>query len=186
MSKRAGSRDLTQPIVAAVVVIATVVAALYWFVIRDDESSGASGPRGDQTFQVEQVPFTFKYPGNFALAPIPEGFVWIAGVGPYDILDVKRIANKEQSLKATRDEIRSSLAVRPDLTIIGDGTDTVGLTKVVRFSVDTAVSGQKLRSNLYYFSMGGASWQLECQSTEAGRAEIDAACSKMRDSFSVR
>lgn len=173
---------------AGLVVLATVIAALYWLVIKDDDSDAkkSGAPRGDQTFSVDRVPFTFKFPGNFALAPTPEGFVWIAGVGPYDILDVKRLANKERSLKAARSETQASLEVRPDLTIRGDGTETAGLTKMVRFSVDTTVADQKLRSDLYYFSLGGASWQLECQSTDKGRAEIDAACSKMLDTFSAR
>jgi hypothetical protein len=188
VNRRSDNRPNTVLLVAGAVVLVIVAALIYWFAIRDDGSKTASStqtPRGDQTFVVPRVPFTFKYPGNFALAPTPSGFLWIAGVGPYDILDVKRLANSERSLKAARSETQAALQVRPGLTILGDGTETLGATKAVRFTVNTVVNGQTLRSTLYYFSLHRASWQVECQSTTKGQAAIEAACAKMADTFSA-
>lgn len=192
MNRRIDSSDNNAPVVATIagiVVLATILALVYVFVIRDDKddkgSTSSNQVRTEQTFTADRVPFTFQYPGNFAPAPTPEGFIWIAGIGKFDVIDVKRLANKERSIAETRTEIRQTLEARPGLTIRGDGTETLDDLKAVRFTVDSAVDGQALRSTLYYFSIGGASFQVECQSTVAGRDEIDAACAKMVNTFSA-
>lgn len=169
---------------------ALVVGLVYWFVIRDDEKDDASTttpPANTATFKTfsrPDVPFTFQYPANFAENEGPAGFVWIAGVGPYDILNVKRIANEPRPVDRLRKDSRDSLSARPDLKILGEGTDTRDGVNMVRFDVETIVDGKTLRSALYYFTAAQVTWQFECGS-ESERAVIDAACAQALGTFAL-
>ncbi len=164
-----------------------ILGVVYWFGIRDDsdeERSASAKQPTVQTFSEEGVPFTFEYPANFAESEGPAGFVWIAGVGPYDILDVKRIANVPRSIGRLKSSNREALSARPDVKIVGEGTDKRAGVDMVRFEVTSMVDGLELRSQLYYFSLGGVTWQFECES-QAKRAEIDAACTQALSTFAV-
>jgi hypothetical protein len=188
VDRQIDQRDRTTTAIAVVVALATIAVLVYWFVVRDpnrSELSASQTPSGDKTFQTDGVPFTFHFPSNFALAPTPAGFLWIAGIGPYDFLDVKRLTDTMRSVDTTRSATRVILEGRPGLTISDEATVTLGAATAVRFRVDATVGGQSLRSALYYFSLDGASWQLECQSTDTGRVAIAAACSKMERTFSA-
>ena len=185
--------DRRLTIVVAVVVVAVLAGLFYVFVIRDHNKSNGSPSAVNTsipgTFNYTNVPFTFSYPGNFALVnPPPTGFLWIGGIGPYDIIDVKRLSNSERSLDATRNAVKQSLQVQPNVKITGSGTDRIGSSsfEVVRFNVDSSVAGQTLHSKLYYFSHGGASWQLECQATAAGTAQMTSACNLALSSFQTK
>lgn len=169
-----------------VVVVALVVGLVYWFAIREDEKEPGpdSPPTTAKTFARDGIPFTFEYPANFAENTGPEGFVWIAGVGPFDMLNVKRIANEPRTADRLRKDTRTSLSVRPDLKILGEGTDTRDGVTMVRFDVETIVDGKTLRSQLYYFTAAQVTWQFECES-ESQRAVIDAACVQALGTFAL-
>ena len=187
--RRSTGRGTTQIVIVGVVLLVLVAGAVYWFAIRDDDDpdkkgTSSNGPVAAKTFTTPGVPFTFKYPGNFQETSGPQGFIWIAGVGPYDILDVKRIANEPRPLGRLRTSSRQALSGRPDLKIIKEGLDQRAGVDLVRFDVETTVNGLTLRSELYYFSLGGVTWQFECES-QAHRDVIDAACSQALSSFTV-
>lgn len=190
VNQRKSSGASTGTYVAVVVVVfALVLGLVYWFVIRDDEKdTGTKNPSttvtAPKTFARDGIPFTFEYPANFAENTGPEGFIWIAGVGPFDMLNVKRIANEPRSVDRLRKDTRDSLSVRPDLKILGEGTDTRDGVTMVRFDVETTVDGKTLRSQLYYFTAAQVTWQFECES-EAQRAVIDAACVQALGSFAL-
>jgi len=188
VNQRRSSGPNTGGYVAAVVVVfALVLGLVYWFAIRDDEKDPATPPTNTttpKTFTRPDVPFTFEYPANFAENEGPAGFVWIAGVGPYDMLNVKRIANEPRSVDRLRKDSREALSVRPDLTIVGEGTDTRAGVTMVRFDVDTIVEGKTLHSQLYYFTAAKVTWQFECES-ESQRAVIDAACAQALGTFAL-
>lgn len=170
--------------IAAVVALLVIVAGVYLFVIRDDDKKNEGGALGPQTLAVDGVPFSFTFPGNFATKnPPPAGFVWMSGIGPYDVIDIKRLENSERSLAQTKTSVKQILNGQPQLKIVGEGTETYGGIKMLRLVVDTQITGDTLRSQLFYFSHGGASWQFECQSTAGGRTSIDAACSQALGSF---
>lgn len=162
-----------------VVVVAIVAAALYWFVIRDDKKSDGnkgSGTPSAQTYTAPGRSFSFKYPGDFAQsAPPDDGTVWIAGVGPYDILRVKRLANKPTSPERLQATLGKTLGVVPGSEIVAQGKEQRAGRDVVTFTVTSTVDGKDLRSRLYYFSANGVTWQFECES-HAKAAEIDKAC----------
>ncbi len=177
--------------VVVLVVVALVAAAVYWFVIRDDDSAdgddGSSQTLKPQTFSMDDVPFTFEYPGNFAEAePSAAGIVWVAGVSPVDILNVKRIANESSSLSQIKQSVTDTLSRRSEIEVTGVGTEQTGDIKMLRFTANSTASGQQLRSQLYYFPMGDAVWQLECQSRDTARAEIAGACAGMLETLTER
>lgn len=184
-----GRRSKGPVIVAVVVVLALIAAAAYWFAIRDD-SDGKTNESRDlptQTFAVDGVPFTFQYPGNFAEAePSSPGILWVAGVSPVDLIDVKRILSRSQTVPEIRRTVTDSLNKRSDVKVTGVGTERFGDLRMLRFTADSTASGTELRSQLYYFSMSDAVWQLECQSQASARAEIDAACAGMLNSLAER
>lgn len=173
---------------AVFTVLVFVAGAVYFFAIRDDDKAGDENTTlSPQTFNYTNVPFTFVFPGNFAnVDPPPQGFLWMSGIGPYDIIDVKRLSNDERSVAEARASVKNSLQARPGLRITGEGTETFDNVRMARFAVDTDVEGQTLKSTLYYFSLGGSSWQLECQSTAANRAAMDAACVQAMSTFDAK
>lgn len=176
-------------VAAAIVVIALVVGLVYWFVIRDDEgdpkaTAVTAPPATAQTFELEGVPFTFQYPANFAKVQAPEGFLWIAGISPVDILDLRRIDSQEFSARSLPGLMSTRLKAQEGITIVGSGQDKVAGLDVATFTVDSGTT-TPLRSKLVYFSTGGSTWQLECQSQESNRAEIEIACAQALSTFSL-
>lgn len=179
------------PIVGAVIVVLLIGAAAFWFVNRDDDKNDEPGdkasntPLAEQTFAVSGVPFTFVYPGNFAPAEAPQDIIWVAGISPVDIIDVKRISDKEIGPVKLKSLVRSTLEDTAGVTISAEGTAKAGTTDLVTFVVDNTASGTPLRSDLYYFVADGSTWQFECQSQADNRATIDSACSRAIDTLSI-
>lgn len=190
MDHGAPRRNLV-PIIGAVVGLLVIGLVAFWFVNRDDDNDAEPGdkasntPLTEQTFEVSGVPFTFQYPGNFAPAEAPEDIIWVAGISPVDIIDVKRISDKEIGPVKLKSLVRSTLEDSAGVTISAQGTAKAGTTDLVTFVVDNAASGTSLRSDLYYFVADGSTWQLECQSQADNRATIDSACSRAIDTLSV-
>lgn len=190
MNQRKTSGPVTGTRVAAVlVVVALVIGLVYWFALRDDDSAGdgdaaPTAPATPKTFTAPGNSFTFQYPATFAETEGAEarGYVWIAGVGPYDFLNVKRIENQPTAPARLADKIRKSLAGDSGVTITGEGTDQRAGVDMVTFDVASKVNDLELRSTLYYFSTNGVTWQLECGS-QAQRAIVDTACARALATF---
>lgn len=186
-------RSVRSPIVlgSIAVVVLLIAAAVYWFAIRDDNDGGTtakpggSGTSSAQTFQVTGVPFTFQYPGTFAQAAAQSGFVWIAGISPVDILDLKRVDKRAYSVQGLTTVFGSRLSTQPGVKVVGSGKDEMGGLKTVTYTVDSGTS-PRLRSKLVYFSTAGATWQLECQSQAQNRAAIDVGCAQALATFTTR
>lgn len=179
------------PVVAALVVLVLVGVGVFWFLSRDDDTKddasdkASNTPLAEQTFEVSGVPFTFAYPGNFAPAEAPQDIIWVAGISPVDIIDVKRISDKEIGPVKLKSLVRSTLEDTAGVTISAEGTAKAGTTDLVTFVVDNTASGTPLRSDLYYFVADGSTWQFECQSQADNRATIDSACSRAIDTLNV-
>lgn len=164
-----------------------LAAALYWFVIRDDSNdSQGNGPNSlpAQTYVAPGQSFSFEYPGNFSVksGTEAEGFVWIAGIGVYDVLNVKRIANVPTPVARIKAQARLALSHTPDVTILGEGTEKHDGISMVRFDLDSKVDQLTLHSQIFQFSANKVTWQLECES-QAHRADIDAACARALATF---
>jgi hypothetical protein len=174
------------------VVLVVVAAGVYWFGIRGDEdnpkakstSNPTSTPLAAQKFQMSGVPFTFEYPGTFAKGKAATGFIWIAGISPVDIIDIRRVADREYSASGLDTAMGETLRRQKGVTITGRGTDTLDGVKVVTYSV---VSGTTtpLSSKLIFLSREGSTWQIECQSQATNKAVIESACAQVQATFKV-
>lgn len=172
-------------VAAAVVALVLVAGAVFWFVVRhsDDASRTPSTTRPStsseaQVFELPGVPFTFRYPGNFAQGKAAAGFIWIAGISPVDIIDIRRVADREYAADGLGRVMRKTLESQDGVTIIGNGTEVVGGQQVVTYSVQSGTT-TPLESKLIYFSRDGSTWQLECQSQAANRVAIATACTQV-------
>ncbi|MCX6396493.1 MAG: hypothetical protein NTV23_08410 [Propionibacteriales bacterium] len=190
MNQRKSTGPVTGQLVAAlVVVLVLVVGLVYFFVLRDDDEkdngTSSTGSLTAKTFDLPGIPFTFEYPGNFALNDGPQGYVWIGGIGPYDMINVKRLANQPNPVARLKKSSREALTKVPGLTITSEGTESRGGIELVKFVADTILGDKTLHSQFFYFVAGQVTWQLECESN-AERAAIDAACARALDTFAVR
>jgi hypothetical protein len=189
VNRRVQTTDRRTPVIIGVVVVALLAAALYWFVIRDDSSDKSTkkttGPLTAQTFTAPGSSFSFKYPGTFAQSTPPaDGTVWIAGVGPYDLLRVKRLANKPTAPGRLESTLSRTLGAAPGSQIVDHGRETRADREVVTYKVTSTIQGKALTSRLYFFSANGVTWQFECES-QSHAAEIDAACDQALGSLNA-
>ncbi len=188
MNQRRSSGPNTGTYVAAVVVVfALVLGLVYWFVIRDDED-GTTNPGAStsepKTFTSPASLFTFQYPETFVEIDSAEdrGYVWLAGIGPYDFLNVKRLKNEPTSLGRLKEEGRT--AFKDGFTILGEGKETRDGVEMVTFTVESKVGELTVRSQLYLFSIGGVTWQIECES-QAKATEVGTACAQALTTFTA-
>lgn len=156
----------------------------------DDGADGATTAAADvppRVLRADDVPFTFRYPGDFRAVPRaqrPPGFRAIVGMDRLNFLDVRLTSREELSDERIEREVRRAL---------GDGVTTESVAReerrglrTVRFVVTSNAGGQALRSQLTFFRAGGRTWELGCQSTEAGRSRIEAACTEALSTLQVR
>ncbi|MCW2857698.1 MAG: hypothetical protein JWR52_3313 [Marmoricola sp.] len=172
--------------VAAVVVLIVVVASVYWFAIRDSGNDKKVTTNAEQTFTAPGRSFSFKYPGSFVQKTGigAKGYIWIAGVGAYDLLDVKRLDNKPTSAARIETSVRQTLAAQIGTVIVSEGTDQRGGIPMVTFQVQSTINGLPLHSKLIYFTANAVTWQLECESQSQGPT-IDAACARALATFTA-
>lgn len=172
---------------AAVLVVALVGGAIYWFGIRDTSSKPKAVKTTtptSQTFRVTGVPFTFSYPNTFAQAATPTGFIWIAGISPVDILDLRRVDTRPYSTQGLTTVMGDKLKAQKGVKIVGTSTEEVGGLQAVTYTV-TSGTTTPLQSKLVFFSTGGATWQFECQSQSKNRAAIDLGCAQALATFTL-
>lgn len=160
-----------------------MVAVVVYFVGfrgKDDKPSTAkpTAQPTAQTLHVPGVPFTFEYPTNFATAPLPPGVLWLAGVSPSDLIDVRRVAGQAYGPEALSKSMRRALEKQKTLTIQAQEAGKVAGKDMVKFTVVSGSGATELQSQLIFFSTPGATWQLECQSQPSGRDYINNACAR--------
>lgn len=185
-----------------VVVAALIVAIALLFVGGGDDDKDDAAPQTTQTGEtpgdtnsteslppqqlaVEDVPFTFEYPGEFAPATtLPSGYLAILGIDPINFIDVRRTAEEEFTDEQLTDVIGAALDT--DTTdVLGTSTRTLGGLTVVSFDVTDGSGAEPTTSRLNFFRAGGQTWELGCQWNAAGEATIDAACDRMLETLTV-
>lgn len=158
----------------------------YWLLNRDQAPEVEVQDGLVNRFAMDGVPFTFLYPDRFAITDPPAGTRWIAGIGPSDAIDVRRIRPDAPAIDQVERIIRSSLKKLPAVSIVANERITVGGIPGVVFVIDSATQSQILRSRLVYFTAGGATWQIGCQAQQSAQIEIDAACGQVLGSLAFR
>ncbi|RNL77269.1 hypothetical protein [Nocardioides marmorisolisilvae] len=173
------------PIVLLTIVGLVLAAAVYWFVIRDDskDTKGKDGAVATKTFTAPGNSFSFKYPAGFAeKTDESKGYVFIGSLGAYDLLNVKRTANKPTGIARLKVSVPKSWSKIAGTTILSQGTDRRDGIDMVTIRVQSTLNGLPLTSDLYYFSANGVTWTLECESQNQ-TAAINAACQQALATF---
>ena len=149
-----------------------------------------SSDSGDETQKVSspKIPFTFELPKEFKKTPVTPGSsqgappIVAYGLDKLNLIDVRQSATKELSLDSVSAQIKTSLAQLGFANEQGK-REKHGDTEMVVFSVDNKVSGTKTTSTLYFFTGGGGTWEIECQSTPPKADQVSEACTTAVDSL---
>ena len=137
------------------------------------------------TFELAEVPFTFDYPGSFAAADtLPTGYLAILGIDPINFIDVRLTADEELTDDDIVDEIGAALET--DTTdVLGQSTRTVDGVVIISFEVADHSAEETTNSRLHFVRAGGRTWELGCQSNDAGADVIDDACDQVLETFAL-
>lgn len=155
---------------------------------------GGGGGDSGKTFEAPDVAFKFQYPAAFTQQNEDDGKV-IAQVLPEpgdtaNSIKVRKTSDQELQLGPFVDEIHRKF--ERQLGKVNKRTERHSDIEmhVLSFRAPTTLrqGGQSKRvtvsSASYIFTGGDKTWQLECLSTEAHRAQIDAACRQALESIS--
>ena len=155
---------------------------------------GGGGGDSGKTFEAPDVAFKFQYPAAFTQQNEDDGKV-LAAVLPEpgdtaNAIKVRKTSDQELVLGPFVDEIHRKF--ERQLGKVNKRTETHSDIEmhVLSFRAPTTLrqGGQSKRvtvsSASYIFTGGDKTWQLECLSTEAHRAQIDAACRQALESIS--
>jgi hypothetical protein len=155
---------------------------------------GGGGGDSAKTFEAPDVAFSFKYPASLTQQNEDDGKV-LAQVLPEpgdtaNAIKVRKTSDRELQLGPFVDEIHRKFVRQ--LGRVDKRTERHSDIEmhVLSFRTPTTLreGGQSKKvtvsSASYIFTGGDKTWQLECLSTEAHRAQIDAACRQAIDSIS--
>lgn len=161
-------------------------AGAYWLLNRDGTSEGEVQDGLVDRFVLDGVPFTFLYPDNFATTEPPPGTLWIAGIGPSDAIDVRRVLTTAPGVAELERTVRRNLAKLSTVDILDSARIEVAEQQGVAFVIDSTAGEEPLRSRLVYFTAGGATWQIGCQAQASAQVEVGAACDQVFRTLAIR
>jgi hypothetical protein len=149
---------------------------------------GSSDSGSDtQTISNAKIPFTFEVPKDFKKTPVSPGSsqgappIVAYSLDKLNLIDVRQSATKQLPLDSVATQITKSLAQLGFASEQGK-REKHGDTDMVVFSVDNKVGGTKTNSTLYFFTGGGGTWEIECQSTPPKADQVTKACTTAVDS----
>lgn len=161
-------------------------AGAYWLLNRDETPEGEVQDGLVDRFGLEGVPFTFLYPDNFATAEPPPGTLWIAGIGPSDAIDVRRVLTTAPDVAELERIVRRNLTKLSTVDIVDSARILVADQPGVAFVIDSTTGEEALRSRLVYFTADGATWQIGCQAEASAQVEVGAACDQVIGTLAIR
>jgi hypothetical protein len=163
----------------AIALLLAAAAVVYVVLLRDDsDDSPEAGATRVSAFAQEGIPFTFTYPVRFAPGTPSAQILWVAGISPVDIIDVRRVGQREYSAQGAASVYGTTLRSQAGVTVVDEKVERAD-GRDAKVYVITTSAATPLRSQLFYVAAGGSEWQLECQSQQTNRAELDAACRQM-------
>ncbi len=128
-----------------------------------------------------RIPFTFEVPEDYKRVPVRPGSsqgtppILAVGADRLNVIDVRQSAPREVPLDRVARQVAASLDQLGFSNAEAKRESHAG-RDMLRFDVDNRVRGTATRSRLYFFTGGGKTWELECQSAEDGRGELEDAC----------
>ncbi len=161
-------------------------AGAYWLLNRDKTSADEVQDGLVDRFALDGVPFTFLYPDEFATTDPQPGTLWIAGIGPSDAIDVRRVLTSAPEVADLERIVRKNLTALPDVEILDSARIEVAEQQGVAFVIDSTAGEATLRSRLVYFTAEGATWQIGCQAQESAQVQVGAACDQVIGTLALR
>ena len=152
---------------------------------------GACGSDGgDDTRKVSnaRIPFTFELPKDFKEKSLRQGTsqgsppIVAYGIDELNLIDVRQSARAALPLETVDRQLKTSLSQLGFANEQSTREKHNGIEMIV-FDVNSRVSGKPTRSKLYFFTGGGGTWEIECQSSGGGADEVDGACKTALDSI---
>jgi hypothetical protein len=170
------------PVTRRFVAIALCLAATLGVLACGSDDGGDTQKVSDS-----QIPFTFELPKDFQKKGVQPGSsqgappIVAYGIDKLNLVDVRKSASRELPLDSVDKQVKASLGQ------LGFANEQSKREKhsdidMVVFDIDNKVSGQQTNSKLYFFSGGGGTWELECQSSGDKADELNNACTKALDS----
>jgi hypothetical protein len=162
---------------AAPVLLACLVLALALAACGGGDDASPPGTR----VEPKRVPFTFIVPDDFRNRKVRPRFsrgakpLAVYALDPWNLVDVRKSAPRALPLDEVASQIEGSLEELgfPDAKA---KRESHGGRDFVVFTVSNNVSGRPTTSKVSFFSGGGGTWEIECQSTKERADRVDEAC----------
>ncbi len=151
----------------------------------------AAGGEDTTTVSDPAIPFTFEVPKDFRKGKLKpdtikgEPPLLVYKLDPLNLLDVRKSAGRELAREDVERGVASSLARLGFPGRRGEREEHNGID-MARFEVANVVGPDRVSSRLYFFTAGGATWELECQSSGERAAELLEACETTVDSVELK
>jgi len=151
------------------------------------------GSGGEDTITVSDraIPFTFDVPKGLRKATVrPESTkgeppLLVYKLDRLNLVDVRKSADRELPRDDIERQVAGSLGRLGFPGRRGEREEHNGI-EIARFEVSNTISGARATSRLYFFAGGGATWELECQSSGGRAPELLKACATAVDSVEFK
>ena len=157
--------------------------------------AGCGGDEGPKTFDRDEFPFTFEYPGDFELTEEVEFDQSLGAASDEDLalaidednlIVLQRITLNlevtEKNLPVAKEELDGLLAQLDPAAPQGTTGETAGFPSLEYepVAIDDPAEGE---SQLLVLFDGDQEYVLNCQSTPDEREQVDEACAEMRETL---
>ena len=154
---------------------------------------GGSVSVGDTTKTLDQadVGFTFDYPDSFSVKKVDvantQGKVRaLVGLDDNNLIAVRQFATREANSPAMLKASTVSFATQNGVPASAVSLRTRSGIDMATFKTATTVDGTNTANEEWVFPIGGATWQLECQSTPDQGDAVRKACDMALDSIKAK
>jgi hypothetical protein len=168
--------------------IATVAVCVAVLLAGCEASVSTGGDDGPKTLKKPDIGFTFEYQSPFREQKVDaantQGTVLaLLGIDDNNLIAVRRLAPKETGDAAELKAATVSFATQNGVPASAVKMSRRSGIDVASFETATTVDGTNTANAEYVFPAGGATWQLECQSTPDHATDVRKACDAALDSI---
>lgn len=164
------------------------IAVLAALTVAGCEASVSTGD--DKTLDKADIAFTFDYPGDWSEKKVDvattKGKVRaLVGIDENNLIAVRQFAPKASTTADTK-AATVSFATQNGVPASAVTVAKHAGIEMAQFDTATTVDGTATANSEYVFPAGGATWQLECQSTPDHTDDVRKACDMALDTIKVK